>query len=299
MTKSSQTDPAAEEADERPICGVIMPISQTGNFEAGHWEKVRMLLHLSIEKSGFRPKNVWDGAEKDSITEKIVGNIFQYSMAVADISALNPNVMLELGMRLASKKPTIVVAHSGSAIPFDIKDFHVETYPSDMGMVDMELFLDKLTDQIKAKSSEFSKGNYTPFLSKFVIEVLSPEVKESEPDILIMRKLDEISRKIERLERPANTGILNALANVAPSAQSINLPRFGPFKAMIKFPKNLGRIVTNRANSLGLTLNRVNSYVDNNIGAIVETSSSIYSNDALVRSLMEVGVAEIEIMATP
>src|SRR4051794_3026748 len=103
MTKAKQSRQL-----EGPICGVIMPISATANLSEQHWQNLQTLLHRAIAAAGFSPRNVWESTSTDRISERIIGNIFQVPIAVADISDLNPNVMLELGLRLASKKPTIV-----------------------------------------------------------------------------------------------------------------------------------------------------------------------------------------------
>ena len=101
-TKRSESGhKGGEKSKDLPVCGLILPISETANHSEEHWTNIRTLLHRGIAAAGFDPQNVWENTSKDRISERIIGNIFQVPLAVADISDLNPNVMLELGLRLA------------------------------------------------------------------------------------------------------------------------------------------------------------------------------------------------------
>lgn len=190
-----------EDIPVKPICGVIMPISRTANQSAEHWISVQALLHRCINKSGFHPVNAWKDTANDRVSERIIGNIFKFPIFVVDISDLNPNVMLELGLRLASKMPTVVVVNEGGEVPFDIRDFHYETYPSDLNILGMESFFERLEEAIKEKYEASKRPGYTPFLGDVVIEVISPEVEQVTASQAILGKLDSMSARLSRLEQ--------------------------------------------------------------------------------------------------
>ncbi|WP_333612045.1 hypothetical protein [Brevundimonas bullata] len=105
------------ESDKQPACGIIMPISATDNFSEKHWSNVQSLLHRAIRQADFIPVNVWAGEVIDRISERIIGNIFSHDIVVVDTSDLNPNVMLELGLRLASKKTYGSISRKGRYYP--------------------------------------------------------------------------------------------------------------------------------------------------------------------------------------
>ncbi len=144
--------------------------------------------------------NVWENTAADRVSERIIANIFEQPLVVADISDLNPNVMLELGLRLASKKPTVVVVNSGGAIPFDIRDFHAIIYPADLNMLGMEEFFRKLSKTLKEKYQAFTSENYQPFLGSVVVDVISPGHREVSFDEAIVDRLQEISVRLAQLE---------------------------------------------------------------------------------------------------
>jgi hypothetical protein len=203
---------AKVENDERRHveCGLIMPISQTAQHSEQHWADVQLLLHRGIEKAGMKPINVWAGDLKDRVSERIVGNIFRHDVVVADISDLNPNVMLELGLRLASKKPTIVVVELGGVIPFDIRDFHAIQYPSDLNILGMENFFDVFAKTLKSKLDGYVSGNYKPFLGEVVVEVLEPSTKNVSIDNIVVERLDEIGRRLSVIERGMGANLSNS-----------------------------------------------------------------------------------------
>jgi hypothetical protein len=196
-----ETSGASRGGDNSPTCGVIMPISSTSNQTEQHWSDVQKLLHRAISEAEFSPVNVWTNELTDRVSERIVGNIYSHDIVVADISDLNPNVMLELGLRLASKKPTIVVVNSGGTIPFDIRDFHAIHYPADLNILGMEEFFSALQESLKIKLTAYRNGTYTPFLGQVVVDVLSPETREVPLDELVLAKLDELGSRLGRLER--------------------------------------------------------------------------------------------------
>lgn len=193
--------------DKKPICGIIMPISATINHTAAHWTDVRTLISRAIEKAGFVAAPVWENSSVDRVSERIIGNIFQFDLAIADISDSNPNVMLELGLRLASKKPTIVIINSGGVIPFDIRDFHALEYPSSLSILEMEAFIDALASTLIAKDDASREEGYTPFLGKVVVDVVQPGERQVPIDKYLLDRLDEISSRLNQhipTYRPSN-----------------------------------------------------------------------------------------------
>jgi len=54
------------------------------------------------------------------ITGQIVRLLLEADLVIADISGLNPNVMYELGIRHAARRPVIQLVTKGESIPFDI-----------------------------------------------------------------------------------------------------------------------------------------------------------------------------------
>lgn len=185
-------------------CGIIMPISQTASHDSSHWTNVQELLHRAVRNSGLEPKNVWAGSSIDRITPRILSNLFAVPIAICDISDLNPNVMLELGMRLTSKKPTIVVAEIGSSIPFDIMDFEVIFYPPNLNILGMESFFQEIEELLQRRIKSYEDGSYSPFLGDITVDFLEPQSRAIPFEKLVESRLDSIITRIERIESNNN-----------------------------------------------------------------------------------------------
>jgi len=185
----------------RDACGIVMPISETQSHGKAHWESVLELVKRAIRKSDLDPQEVWTGSSTDRITTRILTNLFAAPIVICDITDLNANVMLELGMRLSSKKPTIVIAELGAQIPFDIKDFEVLEYPPNLSMLPMETFIEDLASQLVQKLQAYRNECYTPFMAGIAtFEVLELKAREVPFEQLVAGRLDSILAKIEGIE---------------------------------------------------------------------------------------------------
>ncbi len=175
-----------------------MPISATVTYSEKRWTHVQQLLHRAIKDAGLAPQNVWENTKADRVSERIIGNIFDVDVAIADVTDQNPNVMLELGLRLASRKPTIVTISAGSTIPFDIRDHYVKHYPPDLNIIETEVFLSELTQLLIEVGSASAAGDYRPFIKDVVVDVLSPDVKTTSLEKLILDRLDRIEEQVSK-----------------------------------------------------------------------------------------------------
>ena len=66
--------------------------------------------------------------DQRSILAKIVTGISEANLIVADITALNPNVMYELGIAHTLGKPVIMITQNIEELPFDVASYPVHEY---------------------------------------------------------------------------------------------------------------------------------------------------------------------------
>lgn len=170
-TADSQTLPQPAETKH---CGIIMPISDTDGYDTGHWLEVRSLIVRAAQQAGYTAGMVSENDGQDVIHRSIVKNIYHNELVVCDVSSLNPNVMLELGLRMANKKPLVIVFDGEGIYPFDIKSMLYIPYPKGLRHSKVENFVQELTTRIKQVGEADKAGKYEPFLNQFndvVIEV--------------------------------------------------------------------------------------------------------------------------------
>ncbi len=181
----------SEEKDN--VCGIIMPIAKTDGYPEKHWSDVYNILCESAKMASFEPNLVSFDDDAGVIHKRIVQNIYSNPIVICDISSRNANVMLELGMRLAFDKPTIIVKDDKTPYSFDIASIEHIEYPSDLRYQSINDFKDKLKTKItETYRRSQSDSEYTTFLKHFGtfkvakieekevsgIEFLSAEIKE-------------------------------------------------------------------------------------------------------------------------
>lgn len=152
----------------KKICGIIMPISPHNDYHGDHWKDVLNILMEAIEDSGFVPNLVSDDPAIGLIHERIVNNIYTNDIVICDVSSKNPNVMFELGLRLAFDKPTIIIKDELTSYSFDTGVIEHINYPSSLRFSHIVKFKAEISRRIIATYEASKKEiNYSPFLKSF------------------------------------------------------------------------------------------------------------------------------------
>ncbi len=94
---------------------VLMPFS--GEF-TNQWE---LSFGPALREVGLEAKRADDEyGGTNVIMRDVTRNIYAAQIIIADVTGRNPNVMYELGLAHAAKKPVIILAQSDEDVPFDI-----------------------------------------------------------------------------------------------------------------------------------------------------------------------------------
>jgi hypothetical protein len=191
--------------DAKPICGIIMPISAIDDCSAEHWAEVLSILQDVIRGADFEPNLVSDADDIGIIQKRIVQNVYSNELVVCDVSGKNPNVMFELGMRLAFDKPTIIVKDDLTNYSFDTSVIEHLEYPRDLRFTRIVAFKEKLKNKlIGTYQKSKSDPAYSTFLKSFgEYKVAHLQSKEISSEAYILESLDELKREL-RLFRRAN-----------------------------------------------------------------------------------------------
>jgi hypothetical protein len=108
--------------DQKALCFVIGVIGKDGTTERRHADLLlnAVIKHvLQQEEFRYIVKRADEDADPGMITDRMVSDIINAGLVVADLTDLNPNAFYELGIRHATGKPTIHVARAGTPLPFD------------------------------------------------------------------------------------------------------------------------------------------------------------------------------------
>ncbi|WP_220485856.1 hypothetical protein [Psychromonas sp. SR45-3] len=185
------------------VCGIVMPISSADGCSESHWSEVLGILNDAIEDSGFEGNLVSNADDVGIIHKRIIQNLYDNPIVVCDVSCKNPNVMFELGLRLAFDKPTIIVKDDKTSYSFDTSAIEHLEYPRDLRFSQIVEFKEKLADKIRATYKKSTTDtNYTTFLKHFgEFKVAKIDKKEVSGQEFILEELRSLKRSISRMER--------------------------------------------------------------------------------------------------
>ena len=200
MTKDIKKEDINTTGVKKPICGIIMPISSIDNCSETHWKEVRGILTDAIEAAGFETQLVSEANDSGIIQKRIVQNLYKNDIVICDVSCKNPNVMFELGMRLAFDKPTIIVMDNMTKYSFDTAPIEHLGYPRDLSFYQIVEFKKALTEKIKGTVDAAKQSDYTTFLKNFgEFQVATIENKKGSLNEVVLSRLDDITRQISEI----------------------------------------------------------------------------------------------------
>jgi len=185
----------------KPACGIVMPISAIDGCVESHWADVLDVLTEAIEDAGFEGNLVSNADDVGIIHKRIIQNLYDNPIVVCDVSGKNPNVMFELGLRLAFDKPTVIVKDDKTSYSFDTSAIEHIEYPRDLRFSKIVDFKQKLAEKLAATHARAtSDPQYTTFLKYFgEFTVAKLDKKEVSGQEFILEELRSLRMEMHRL----------------------------------------------------------------------------------------------------
>lgn len=180
-------------------CGIVMPIAAMGEYSVSHWVDVQNIIKEAVALAGCNARLVSESKDSTVIPKSIVQNLYDDEIVVCDVSGKNPNVMFELGMRLAFDKPVVLIKDSITGYSFDTSTIEHLEYPRDLRYSEIQIFKKRLAEKIQATYETAQKDGYRSFLSNFatikVAHLEQTTLSESQVLERILNKLDSLEAK--------------------------------------------------------------------------------------------------------
>lgn len=204
------------ESTQRPTCGIVMPISEIDGCDEGHWVDVQNIVFESAENAGFQAKLVSTADDSGVIQKRIIQNLYDNDIVVCDVSGKNPNVMFELGMRLAFDRPTIVIKDDRTKYSFDTAPIEHLLYPRDLRYATIIDFKVNLSNKIKNTVKRANEDpEYTTFLKNFgQFKVAKIEEKEVSGQEIMLEELTALRRQMSMLRREIRGNARSVTGNI-------------------------------------------------------------------------------------
>ena len=203
MPKAAQSAENSE-IPKKLSCGLIMPISAIDGCGPEHWQDVKNIIVDAIgdiDGYEFNVSLVSDRDDVGVIQGRIVQNIYDSDIVVCDVSCKNPNVMFELGMRLAFGKPIVVIKDDLTGYLFDTSPLEHLNYPRDLRFSKMVDFKKNLGDKVRATYEESTKEGWRSFISHFssIKPASLEQVEISSGQAFIVDAINELSSQVSML----------------------------------------------------------------------------------------------------
>lgn len=273
MDSKSVTD------NEKPICGIIMPIASMGSeYSENHWIDIRTIIHRAIDKAGFTPRIVSESDDATIIHKSIIQNIYNDPIIVCDVSGKNANVMFELGMRLAFNKPVVIIKDDLTGYSFDTSNIEHVGYRKDLRYQTIESFINNLSQKIKATYEKSISDNPQTFLSHFGnFEV----AKIDNQTIGATEALEQLLNKVSKINTILDDKNINQFRSLS------NTNSYGVIKIKEKLPFNIMKEISHN------TFNNYQYYIDT--VSISRESFNIKWNDDISQEDKTAILPEIEL----
>ncbi len=186
-------------SNDKPICFVIMPISDAHGYDSGHFGRVyEHLIKPAIIEAGYHPVRADDTSKTDYIVIGIIRQIVECAMVVCDFSAKNPNVMYELGVRHAFNKPVVLIKDKKTEKIFDIQGLRYYEYDESLRIDTVQKDIVKISAAIKdtANPGENSFNSVVQLAGIQAAEVPAGQ-KVSADTQLILTSLSNLEKRLD------------------------------------------------------------------------------------------------------
>lgn len=182
----------------KPKCFIIMPISDQESYEKGHFSRVyQHLIKPACESAGFEAVRADDEIKTNYIVVDIIKKILDSDIVICDLSAKNPNVLYELGIRQAFNKKSILIKDKKTNRIFDIQGIRTIDYDENLRIDEVQKGISLISKTLK----ETYESDINEINSLIQLLSISPAERPANYEIsqeskLIFDLLGDISKKI-------------------------------------------------------------------------------------------------------
>ena len=131
------------------------------------------------------------------ITVKIIRAILEADLVVADLCGLNPNVLYELAVRHAARRPIVHMCPKGQILPFDIAQFDTISYTTELA--DRGSTLQELTSAVRS----LDEGRPTTNPVSLILDLQTLAASPITGAAILSDQLEDLRRAIAELRSQA------------------------------------------------------------------------------------------------
>jgi hypothetical protein len=189
-------------AEPTKSCFVIMPISDPADYPPGHFRRVYdHLIKPACASAGLEPTRADDVKSTNLIVVDILQRILAADLVICDLSARNPNVLFELGMRQAFDRPVVLIQDKQTERIFDIQGIRTLDYDHTLRVDTVRSDVDHLSTALGA-TLEAKPSDVNSLIRLLGIAKAVPRTDQgvSNDTAVVLTALKELSSRMSRLE---------------------------------------------------------------------------------------------------
>ncbi|MFS0656951.1 hypothetical protein [Bacillus sp. 179-C3.3 HS] len=194
MTKKKEE---IEEVQKMKKAFVIMPIGEDNSPIRRSAEGIyKAVIKPVLFELGYEADAAHEISELGSINKQIITRLLEDELVIANLTGLNPNVMYEIAVRHAARKPLVSLCEIGTRLPFDLYDERTIFYTDDMhGVLDVKITFEKY---VKSAIVESNPDNPIYRAQKENIIANNLKANSTEEEFNMYNKIEELEQVVKK-----------------------------------------------------------------------------------------------------
>ena len=195
----------AKTTEKKKKCFIVTPIGGGDSaIRRATDGLIASVIKPIIKEFKMEPIVAHELSTSGSITAQVIEHLLNDDLVIANLTELNPNVMYELAVRHAKRKPVVIIAEKGTKMPFDIIDQRTIFYVNDMkGVQELRPALEKA---IGVAIGETVSDNpiYQVVGSELIREIDFDKIDQKETLGILINKIIKLEDAVNTLGRSYN-----------------------------------------------------------------------------------------------
>ncbi len=216
-------------------CFVIMPVQREGTEDYDHFKALyENVIKATVAPLGYDVVRADEVQKSGAITRDIVLRLAQAHLVVADLTALNPNVFYELGVRHSLRgQGTVMILDElrTDSIPFDLGAYRVIKFRGEItGLAKIRHELTAFVEGLRIGEEDYRDNPVHDWMPALPLNALQASTESTEG--ALRQQLSQLQKQVQHYESAygiakvavEDASPLSIVMNVLAEAKDGNLP---------------------------------------------------------------------------